>query len=342
MNTIMFYASCLIPSVLMLVSSSTKNDFWYDIYNFYYSLADIWTVRMDKFLMNNPNFCEVNSKIISNTGIMIPDVGYHYIYIEHVKERDLIFPSRIGVYKKKEIINDKEIYRYILWMPSSIKSYVHNILKELTDQKQNTIESYSIDTSSITPIIRTINKIYYTPLPTQQLVINEIMLHYQQPHFNTKVFLYGQSGIGKTYTSYGLKKIIENTYKHVILYDNFNPSISGVSIESLLENVNDKTTVILVINEINIAYFNALANKQSFDPRSSYTNDKQSLTDMLDLLAQCKRLITIFTSEKSPQELLIENNEYYSFMRKGRIDLYIEMKDNDNINVINDIQKIKN
>jgi len=46
-------------------------------------------------------------------------------------------------------------------------------------------------------------------------------------------------------------------------------------------------------------------------------------------------LIVIYTSEKTPEDLLKENEKYRSFMRKGRVDMFIGMHENGDLDMKN-------
>ena len=174
-------------------------------------------------------------------------------------------------------------------------------------------------------------KIFKPPKTHQQGIIDIIIREWENNQYNYKVFISGSTGIGKTYTSYGLTKEMEKRFpgKRVLLYDNFNPSSTGVNIESIaLEDASENTPIILVINEIDSAFRTTIEQKQFYDPRGSHTNDRTSFNNMLDTIAQKKHVIGIYTSEKSPEELIQENASFRSFLRNGRIDLYVAMTAN--------------
>ena len=118
-----------------------------------------------------------------------------------------------------------------------------------------------------------------------------------------------------------------NIYKNTNfqLFDNFDPSITGYDINKhVLQYATEESPIILVINEIDILYNEVHTAREYYDPRTPHTKNKLSFNNMLDNIANTKYVITIFTTEKSPDELQTEQINY-PFYRKGRIDFFIKM-----------------
>ncbi len=355
--------SVIISGISILLSSGERDDYWYDFYYKYYNYPKELTDSIDRALIRNyPQATRIGKIRIITPAYFIPDQGYHYMYFSlsdkcqnqetgkiqdqsqdlgkckdadpspgptSIQSNSYFHPyPYIGLYKKREIIGSSETYTYIAW----VSPYNHNLINcfnnLIIDNSEKIINVFQIDTSTVEPQAIYVQKIYKEPTILQKLVINEIMDHWKDPrsHNNTKVFLHGRSGIGKSFTSYGLKKEIETTYKtNVMLYDDFNPSIIGVSIQKILANARKDMPVLIVMNEIDIAYHKVFSKEQSFDPRGFYTKDKTSFNNLLDYISTIRYVIIIFTSEKSPEQLLNENPNYGPFIRQGRIDMFIEM-----------------
>lgn len=326
--------STLISGIMMTLISGQHEAHWYDFYHDYYTFPKESTDAIDRMLVRTHG---TNSKIgtirIITPEYWVPDEGYHYFY----RESDRLFwlyNGYLGLCKKREIIGTSEVYTYSAW----VSPFHHNLINWFKtmiqgNQNQTAIQVFVIDTTSIEPQNLYVEKIYKEPTELQKSTINKILEHWDNPgsNYNTKVFLYGQSGVGKTYTSYGLKKTMEKSYGiNPMLYDDFNPSVIGSSIQKILANARQDMPVIIVMNEIDVSYKKVFAGEQSFDPRGSYTKDKTSFNNMLDYISSIRHCIIIFTSEKSPQQLLNESERYGSFLRKGRVDLFIEMKDPNN------------
>ncbi len=331
--------SLIIPCIMML-NNGKHDDYWYDFYHKYYKYPKEMTDSIDRALMLHPNQSMIGKIKIITPNYFIPDEGNHYLYqipMNHEPNPNIIqryFFSYIGLCKKREIVGSMEIFTYTAWVKPTDNKIIHAFNQMIIESDNQTIHVFQIDTSTVEPQSIYVRKIYRLPTSVQKSVIDMIMNHWKKPNSfkNTKIFLHGKSGIGKTFTAYGLKKEIELLYGNdVMLYDDFNPSVIGVSIQKILANARKDMPVIIVMNEIDIAYKKVFASIQSYDPRGSYTTDKTSFNNMLDYISTIRYIIVIFTSEKSPQQLLDESLNYTSFLRQGRIDMFIEMK-HDSIN----------
>jgi ATP-dependent 26S proteasome regulatory subunit len=186
----------------------------------------------------------------------------------------------------------------------------------------------SIDTSGDTPTIFQTSKLCATAQINQQQAIAHIMNHWTtENNFNTKVILFGERGLGKTYVAKLLKKHIEATYVGTwpLLFDDFNPSTIALNVNTMvLKQAEPSTPVILVVNEIDSIFEKVCSGPEPFDHRLQHTRNRQEFHNMLDNIGDKKHVITIYTMESNPVDLF-ENPYYKSFMRKGRIDFFIEM-----------------
>lgn len=319
--------------MLLNGNSGEHSAYWYDFYHDYYSFSKESTDSIDRLLVRHyKSQNKFQNKYQSKIGTMkiitpehfVPDSGNHYFY------NDMnVFFGYIGLNKKREIIGTSEIYTYVAWIHPFNKRLINDFNTLIVNNNDKNINVFVTDTSVLEPQILYVKKIYKEPNDLQMEVIQKILEHWtDSSNYNTKVFLHGRSGIGKTYTAYGLKKTIETKFlNNVMLYDDFNPAIIGISIFKILSNARQDQPVIIVMNEIDIAYKKVFSGEQSFDPRGSYTKDKTSFNNMLDYISSVRYVIVIFTSEKSPSELMNDSHNYHSFMRKGRIDIFVEMKD---------------
>lgn len=336
----------LVSTLIMLLTGNQQTDYWYDFYHSYYKFPKESTDSIDRLLVrSHPTKAKIGMMKIITPDHFIPDQGNHYFYSNILGHRGLNFLSEqgpvdftltllrgyIGLHKKREIIGSSEIYTYIAWVSPFNKNLINDFNRQIMEnKKKESINVFVTDTTTIEPQLLQIEKSYKSPNHLQKTMITKILEHWKNPtsYNNTKVFLHGRSGSGKTYTAYGLKKTIEMKYNtSVMLFDDFNPSVIGISILKILSNAHEDTPVIIVVNEVDIAYKKVLSGDQIFDPRGSYTKDKISFNNMLDYISSIMHVIIIFTCEKSPEQLLEENPNYNSFLREGRIDLFLEMKE---------------
>src|SRR5579863_2242227 len=231
-----FIGSSIISGLIMSMIHGQKDDYWYDFYHKYYSFPKEMTDSIDRMLINmNPTHSMIGKIKIITPHHYIPDHGNHY-YFPNAQDHPFQY---IGMYKKYEIIGSAEIYRYIAWVSPFysllINDFSNKILTKSDDDKS--IDVFTIDTSTMEPQYVCVQKIYKQPTSLQISIIDQIINHWQHFNNNTKVFLHGPSGIGKTFTSYGLKKELEKLYKcNVVLYDDFNPTVIGLSVHKILAN----------------------------------------------------------------------------------------------------------
>tara|TARA_A100001015_G_scaffold216777_1_gene243475 strand:+ start:2625 stop:3110 length:486 start_codon:yes stop_codon:yes gene_type:complete len=145
------------------------------------------------------------------------------------------------------------------------------------------------------------------------------------------------SGVGKSYTGELLKKYLENkdinTHLNtfVQLFIDFNPSTPGLDIDTVvLSKASRESPVIIIMNEIDQIYEQVFQTSSRYESRTSHTDSKVSFNNMLDTISRTPYIITVFTTEKSPEYLLKFNGsnstyDYRPFFRQGRVDFFIRM-----------------
>ena len=315
-----------------LIIGATKNDYWYDYWNDYFIFPEEYTDIID-IILSNTNFSKLGmTKIISATK-KIPDEGVHYYYRYHSRGRTSFNKYFIGLEKKKKKnpTGGKDIYYYKCFS-SPMKHGVgtFNIFKEkVMSSSKKTVRVISIDTSTTTPHTVFLSKKYKEPRQNQKQVIDHIVKRWTSENdFNIGTIICGKRGLGKTFIGRLLKRHIDDnndTNARVMLFDDFDPSSIGVNIGTMaLKHASASSPVIIIINEIDIFYDKVFDEQPTYDPRTQYTKNKLTFNTMLDNLSDTKHVITIYTTEKSYEELQsIERIK--SFIRHGRVDFFINM-----------------
>ena len=294
-----------------------------DFYNYYYAFPEEYTDAIDNILVNS-RYGVVTYKMITGEKSYLPYHGKHYFYSSTNKKKQTFFTRTfITLEKKEKDLGDRKIDVYHAY----VRPYRHDVfvffLKKLFESKQDEIQVISIDTSAYEPKMLYMKKIYHTPRPHQVGVINKIVDHYKNSKFkNTKIILSGERGAGKTSIGVMVAKEIMNKFNvQPRIYDDFDPSAVGVNIKSfILKYASGLVPVIIIINEIDIIYDNALSENTEHDPRLKHSKNKNTLNEMFDSIANTKNVIAIYTTEKSPEYL--DREVYRSFIREGRVDLY--------------------
>lgn len=174
--------------------------------------------------------------------------------------------------------------------------------------------------------MRDINFSYYKPRKNQSKIINDIKLNYNQPKRLT-VFLSGTYGSGKTMLSRLLSKNLK-----ACLMDKFNPSKPNTYLHSLYNIVNPskKKPLVLVIDEVDIllnTIVKGIPEHKRYDRLVDSKTSWNSFLDDIDI-GIYKNLILILCSNKSKEEI---DKLDPSFLRKGRVHMYVNMNDIDYI-----------
>lgn len=174
--------------------------------------------------------------------------------------------------------------------------------------------------------MRDINFSYYKPRKNQSKIINDIKLNYNQSNRLT-VFLSGTYGSGKTM----LTRLLSKNLK-ACLMDKFNPSKPNTYLHSLYNIVNPskKKPLVLVIDEVDIllnTIVKGIPEHKRYDRLVDSKTSWNSFLDDIDI-GIYKNLILILCSNKSKEEI---DKLDPSFLRKGRVHMYVNMNDIDYI-----------
>lgn len=316
-----------------------SEDYWYDPINNYGEFPEELNTVIEGILANGGEYVQMNSIIQVAYGHQCPNYGKHYFFWK--KHRHWINLRRryqyIGLAKIRDKDNKKD--RYVFWYHNRNKEVLVSFLRKVFFPPSNTINVHSVDTSEDKPSVF-MKQVFYAEPTARQRDIQDIILehwntvqppgpqHRRRPSRNSKIFIHGPPGTGKTFMGSILKHKLDEGGLVSYLFDNFTPSMTGANIERLaLSRAKDYSPVIIVINEIDIFYQQTLdMSLADMDPRLKYTKDKTTFNNMLDDMGKYSNVIVLFTSEKSPEQLLAENAEYRSFLRTGRIDCFINME----------------
>ena len=327
-----------------LIAKQASADYWYDVYHGYHAIDEQYTRTVDNLLLN-PNFGYIKSwKIVDNT--WVPGEGVHYYSLAgFVKDADDWWTRRykniwwmfyyIGLIKVIKQINNRMSEFYLVFLPPGMWcTFRMNFCPLLFVGDANSIRVMHIDTSDHLPKIIVRDEVYRGGAHANQIAaVGAIVARYNNDNVghNVKVMLTGGRGLGKTYVSKIVKRVIDGQAGgHCCkLFSNFDPTHVGVDIVTLaLQGANDRAPVILVMNEAPAIFADVYADKNGFDPRSQHTKNPATFHNMLDAIDATRHTIAIFTSEISAQELY-RNDRYKSFMRQGRIDMFIHLTEND-------------
>ena len=307
---------------LMASFSMKKNSL--DFYNDYYAFPEEYTNAIDNILVNSEHG-KVKYKIITGEKSYLPYHGKHYFY-QNKNKKSCFSRMFVTLEKKEKDMGDRKIDVYHCYVrPYRTKVFVL-FLKKLFESKQDEIQVISIDTSVLEPKMLYMKKIYHEPRPHQVSVINKIVNHYKDSKFrNTKVIIFGERGAGKTSIGVMVAKEIEQKFNvNIRIYDDFDPSAIGVNVKSfILKYASDLVPVVIVINEIDVIYNDTLSENVEHDPRLKHSKNKNTLNEMFDSISNTKNVIAIYTTEKSQDELNCD--EYKSFIREGRVDMFIKL-----------------
>ena len=310
------------------IGKSVSADYWYDLYHQYVLFDSELTLIIDRLLMD-PLYGTISTyKIISGaTSGNIPGYSKHYYY---TKGREYWY---LGLEKKQVRYGNEINDYYIGWHEPCDSGRLHlsKFKQRIFEAEKGTIKVTSVNTMDHSPKLYLNTQILHPPKPTQKASVEFIIDQYNERHnFNLNVFLYGYRGLGKSHTAFLIKTQLDLKYNcNSMIVDDFDPSQAGVNVKSLiLQKANVSSPVILLINEVETIYFEATKSKQFVESRLLHTKSKKTLNDMFDAISSTKYVITIYTTEISP-ETLYATEEYRSFMRPGRVDWFMEIKPNE-------------
>lgn len=297
----------------------------YDFWNSWFKVENEYIDLIDMLLTDDPRGKVGNKKIIS-AGRTIPDIGTHYYHycIDTWAGRNWHY---IKLEKKKE--DDKEYY--MIYVSSGQKETFAQAMRTMFQPEADSVRCIYIDSTHGYASLHFATKICRQARPNQTQILRHIYnIYSRNPYRNAIALVCGVRGSGKTYLGRLMKKYIENINNNnvlVRLFDNLNPSKAGHNVNKLiLPTASRYTPVITLIDEINVSYREAFIRNERDSDKTIHTQNKQTLNEMFDDIADTKNVIAIYTTELSPQELYdMEDGKYRSFFRKGRVNTFIEM-----------------
>lgn len=313
-----------------MTSSDGTHRSWYELRCLYniFQFPDEYTDLIDMMLARDPKAI-VHDWIMKSSNLRVPGLGAHLYYWSgcgnHLYWHYVTF--------EKKLTQNTQTYYYVCHASIGQTITFGEAIQKIFRTETGKVRTISIDTSrQAGPFPLFVDKICSgTAAPHQQVAIDHILQSWSTDvvNRNCKVFLSGERGSGKSYIARIIKQQIEAHPQFreclVRLYDDFNPSAPGCSIKLLiLQNARPYTPVILVIDEGDICF--ALAQEGNRADKHAvmvHTKDKKTFNDMMDAIGDTQNIIAIFTTEKTP-EALYANPAWHSFMRKGRIDYFLQ------------------
>lgn len=351
---------------------------WYDFFHVYFEFAEDYTELIDALLMKgvsaDPIFSKVSirRKIADNQDA--PAKGVHcyfpflnpdtYVHLPIAQANERVIKNSkewshelwyfVGFRKMETKQGDASRYYYrAYYLPSMPRlgsdgqkcfDEFQNVLlsKNIPAKERYVIRVVSINISDCQPKLNYLDKICDQAKSHQVSAMNLIMNHWNSFKTippNTKVIIFGDMGVGKTYTAMLLKKLIERDHinTNVRVVWNFDPNVVGVDIDALiLRSATANSPIILVINEIDEVYEKTVDETQmDTDPRTRYTKNRTSFNNMMDSIAQNPFVILLMTTNQTPKQLY-ERKDWRSFFRIGRVDFFLEMTEKGTTRIEND------
>ena len=305
-----------------IFSKDDKHRKWYDFWNNIFVFPSEYTDLIDMLLKSDKKSV-LGTRIVKQDGQYIPGIGNHKLYWKHSGTVDC------WNYIVFEKIDNEDMY-YVCYTTNRQMVVFEDAVRRLFEPAKDMIRTISIESSRGHPFPMFLDKsISDNEKPHQTEAIDYILngwFNGKVPNNNRKIMLCGRRGSGKSYIARLLSKRMSNTSSSITvrLYDDFNPSVPGASVALLvLQYAKQCTPIVLLIDEIDkefdIAIDGTHADRMNV---LVHTRNVSSLNKMLDMIGDTKNIITIYTTEKSPEKLY-KNKKYHSFMRKGRIDMFI-------------------
>lgn len=329
MNAINFFQFITAFSIISQQLMNIDFTRGYNIFHEHYVIPIEYNNAIDNILSNNSN-CSLSKRLVVAPHRYIPDIGKHTYY---AKPSDNIFDYNnlnYVVFEKKKLGKDNEITQYNVYCNFFVKYFEENALdialKNIYSHDKNMVQSISIDASQFTISTFIVNRIYKPPTFVQALIVQNIFDHYKNT-LSSQFLISGNRGVGKSYLAYVIKKEFDNKLNvDCKLFDDVNPTTIGLNIKSkILPIASEFSPVIIVINEFDIILEKVIQEKNFVgDPRSVHTQNKLTFNQLLDDIEMTQHVIAIYTTEKSALELK-QNPLYKSYMRKGRIDYFVNM-----------------
>lgn len=314
----------LAPFSTHLSTSHALFSFYFDCYTF----PEEYTELIDSLLVS-PNGL-VHNKLDISKNMYIPAIGKHYYYLN---ARDKKFLTRMFItLEKKQVEGTTKTYYmcFVRWLRDNV---FMSFASKLFTEAKNTVRVISIDNSRTDKMgLCFLTKKAFPPKNNQKNAITSIATDYMK-HRNTKVLISGVRGLGKSVIGRMVKKYLENPnygFLSVDLYDDVNPIMIGLNINTLiLSRASRNRPTIIIIDEIDKVYEHANTPLNTYgDSRTQHAQNKGTLNKMFDNIGDIPNIIAIYTTEVSIEKL--QNTENFkSFMRHGRIDMFIHMTKNE-------------
>lgn len=313
-----------------LLATDNKYRKWYDLWNNIFIFPNEYTDLWDLLLMMDKK-SSIGNKIVKpgSGGRYIPGVGSHKLYWKQSGSMDC---WNYIVFEKHE--KDDDLF-YVCYTTNNQMTIFEDAVKRLLEPASGMIRTISIDTSRGAPFPMFLDKMISTKERKHQKdALDDILDGWSDNNIkqkNKKIMLCGKRGSGKSYIARLLAKRIGSADSSVTvrLYDDFNPSLPGVSVALLaLQYAKKCTPVILLIDEIDKHFDKAIDGSHADRINVLvHTRDIPSLNKMFDMIGDTNNIIAIYTTEKSPEKLY-KNKKYHSFMRKGRVDKFYNFTPN--------------
>lgn len=328
------------------------------IINKYLSISPICTPIIDNILADKcPNLgvidCFLGYKEQELKKYLLRDertlsFSYYYSNLTELgaKKRILLNQRYITLIKKRSCLptkNEEEqhIY-YVLVYSMFTTNIVLQFLEELFSINQKQMRVTMIEQGiqgGYNNIWETIN--YLSCSSQSQLnVVEEIHEHWTNSSYkNTKVIISGPSGVGKRYVGALLKSKIEDKEQSFVkLFYNVDLSTPGLNIQHILNMATRKSPVIMIVPNIDRNYAQVYQDEDSsrYLGGTAPTDSKLSFNNTLDAVESAENVIAIYTTTKTKKELDavkvnsgygFSSQDYRSFYREGRVDLFKTLKE---------------
>ena len=322
-----------------IIAMHINKKYFYDILSHYTIYNENLTETIDMMIMDKnhgkPGLCEVLSE-----NKKIPAEGKHFYFIKHVRKTYLDnWSNYVGLDKIVEKIGQNPKTYYLVWTPPTDRKKVALDIFDmrLFGLNKDSIDTYQIDSTGMEPKLFRFVQNYYKPYPHQLTAIDRIISVYKYNKYNAKILIYGGKNIGKSTTAIQLKKELDSCYENTNaqIINAFDPSQTGLNILKLaLSQMQQNAPVILIIDEIQTYYENVYAKEKPHVSMFQHTRNISTFNQLFDALGSIKYLFLIMTTNIDPKKLWETTNDeilkdetqiYSTFMRKGRIDGFIEM-----------------
>lgn len=293
-------------------------DFW----RTWITISSDFTDLVDNMLMRSKR-AVIWSKKMNSKNVLIPDVGKHFYYYETNSWLHYITFHKIALNEA----TDK--YKYICYVAPRQKQTFNRAIIDLFVDDPMTVRTMCIDTSTNVAFAIPLYVKCFPPKKKQLIILKTIHEHYTNSISKQfSICITGAKGMGKSSIAKLLKKYMEKIEQDIMikLFLNFSLFNINCPVERLiLSHASKNTPVILLIDEIDVAFKEAV-NPNTYRDKT-YVRNIETMNKVMDQIADTCYSIVIYTTEKSYSELNCQ--EYQSFIRPGRIDLFMKLSADD-------------